>query len=395
MARHLLVTNDFPPKTGGIQVYLYELWRRLEPGRAVVLTASSHADAPAFDAADHGVVVERVRSSTLYLPTRRVLRAIEAAIERHQPDLVLLDPVWPLGLLGPRLSRPYGVVLHGAEVTIPARLPLIKSSLRHVLERASVVVCAGSYPAAEVKRAVGPRLAPVLLVPPGVDTSRFVPLDSDERRAARRELNCDDEDFLIVSYSRLVPRKGMDTLIRAAAALAPLAPRVRVVIAGAGRDRARLVRLATRLAAPVSFLGRTSDETHPRFIAAGDLMVLDCRSRWWGLEQEGFGIVFLEAAACAVAQVAGRSGGSGDAVEHGVTGLVVNSPRSVAGLAAAIENVMNDDVRRREFGRRGREMVESRFAWDILATQLSHGLAAFDHFNVSTPPTYGGAEEVE
>ena len=395
MARHLLVTNDFPPKTGGIQVYLYELWRRLEPGRAVVLTASSHADASTFDAADHGVTVERVTSSTLYLPTRRALRAIEAAIERHQPDLVLLDPVWPLGVLGPRLSRPYGVVLHGAEVTIPARLPLISSSLRYVLERAAVVVCAGSYPEAEAKRAARSRLGPVLLVPPGVDPTRFVPLDARERRAARRELDCGDEDFLIVSYSRLVPRKGMDTLIRAAAALAARAPHLRVVIAGAGRDRARLARLAARLAAPVTFLGRTSDEMHPRFIGASDLMVLDCRSRWFGLEQEGFGIVFLEAAACAVAQVAGRSGGSSDAVENGVTGLVVDSPRRVGDLVAAIEDVMNDDVRRREFGSRGRQLVESRFAWDILATQLSHGLAAFDHFNVSTPPTYGGVEEAE
>ncbi|HEY5121576.1 MAG TPA: glycosyltransferase family 1 protein, partial [Acidimicrobiales bacterium] len=145
MARHLLVTNDYPPKTGGIQVYLHELWRRLEPGRAVVLTASSHPDAAVFDAASD-VVIERVKSPTLILPIPRTLAAIEAAIERHQPDLVLLDPAWPLGLLGPRLSRPYGVVLHGAEVTIPGRLPLVASSLRYVLRHAEVAVCAGTYP---------------------------------------------------------------------------------------------------------------------------------------------------------------------------------------------------------------------------------------------------------
>ena len=144
MARHLLVTNDFPPKTGGIQSYLYELWRRLEDGRATVLTASSDPNATAFDESCD-LVIERVASSTLYLPIPSALRAIEAAIARHDPDLVLLDPVWPLGLLGPHLSRPYGVVLHGAEVAIPGRLPFAASSLRYVLRRASVAICAGAY----------------------------------------------------------------------------------------------------------------------------------------------------------------------------------------------------------------------------------------------------------
>src|SRR5580658_6257897 len=162
MARHLLVTNDYPPKTGGIQVYLHELWRRLEDGRAVVLTASSHADSADFDTANE-ILVERVEASTLFLPTLRTYRAIEAAIDRHQPDLVLLDPAWPLGFLGPRLSRPYGVVLHGAEVTIPSRLPLVASSLRYVLRRADVAICAGPYPEEQARRNAAEGLCPTLL----------------------------------------------------------------------------------------------------------------------------------------------------------------------------------------------------------------------------------------
>src|ERR1039457_7727499 len=145
MARHLLVTNDFLPKTGGIQVYLHELWRRLEPGRVVILTASSHPDAAEFDRVSE-LVIEGVRATTLFLPSLRALRAIKAAITRHQPDLVLLDPAWPLGLLGPRLSRPYGVVLHGAEVTAPGHIPLVATTLRHVLVHARVAICAGGYP---------------------------------------------------------------------------------------------------------------------------------------------------------------------------------------------------------------------------------------------------------
>ena len=382
MARHLLVTNDYPPKTGGIQVYLHELWRRLESGRAVVLTANSHEDAASFDATSD-VVVERVESSTLFLPTWRTYRAIESAIERHQPDLVLLDPAWPLGLLGPHLSRPYGVVLHGAEVAIPGRVPLVASSLRHVLRHAELAICAGSYPAHQARRNAVEDLCPVLRVDPGVDPQRYHPLSSEERREVRRQLGVAPEEFLIASYSRLVPRKGMDTLIRASARLLGHHPNLRVMIGGAGRDRARLERLAARHEAPVEFLGRVEDEQQPRWIAAADLMVMDCRSRWLGLEQEGFGIVFLEAAACGLAQIAGRSGGSDDAVRDGVTGLVLVDPRSVDDLESAIEALLLDPERREAYARAARAMAESEFAWDRLARVLSFGMAPFDHFSVA------------
>ena len=382
MARHLLVTNDYPPKTGGIQVYLHELWRRLESGRAVVLTANSHEDAASFDATSD-VVVERVESSTLFLPTWRTYRAIESAIERHQPDLVLLDPAWPLGLLGPHLSRPYGVVLHGAEVAIPGRVPLVASSLRLVLRHAELAICAGSYPAHQARRNAVEDLCPVLRVDPGVDPQRYHPLSSEERREVRRQLGVAPEEFLIASYSRLVPRKGMDTLIRASARLLGHHPNLRVLIGGAGRDRARLERLAARHEAPVEFLGRVEDEQQPRWIAAADLMVMDCRSRWLGLEQEGFGIVFLEAAACGLAQIAGRSGGSDDAVRDGVTGLVLVDPRSVDDLESAIEALLLDPERRAAYARAARAMAESEFAWDRLARVLSFGMAPFDHFSVA------------
>jgi phosphatidylinositol alpha-1,6-mannosyltransferase len=382
MARHLLVTNDYPPKTGGIQVYLHELWRRLESGRAVVLTANSHQDAAVFDETSD-LVVERVDSSTLFLPTWRTYRAIESAIERHQPDLVLLDPAWPLGLLGPRLSRPYGVVLHGAEVTIPSRLPFVASTLRHVLRHAAIAVCAGSYPEDQARRNAVEDLCPVLRVDPGVDVARFHPLGGEERRAVRHELGVAPEEFLVVAYSRLVPRKGMDTLIRACAQLVGHHPNLRVMIGGAGRDRARLERLVARTHAPVTFLGRVEDEQQPRWIAAGDLMVMDCRSRWLGLEQEGFGIVFLEAAACGLAQIAGRSGGSDDAVRHGVTGLVLANPRSVADLETAIESLLLDPERRAAYAEAARAMAEREFTWDQLARVLSFGLAPFDHFSAA------------
>jgi phosphatidyl-myo-inositol dimannoside synthase len=378
MARHLLVTNDYPPKTGGIQVYLHELWSRLEPGRAVVLTATSHEDAVAFDETSD-VVIERVSTSTLFFPSWRAYRAIEAAIKRHQPELVLLDPAWPLGLLGPRLSRPYGVILHGAEVTIPSRIPFIASSLRYVLRRAAVAICAGPFPEREARRNAAETLCPVIQIPPGADTFRFRPLNPEGRHAVRESLGRSDDEFLIASWSRLVPRKGFDTLIRASAQLRDEFPHLRVMLGGDGRDRARLERLAHKLAAPVTFLGHVEDKQQPRWIAACDLMVMDCRSRWLGLEQEGFGIVFIEAGACALTQIAGRSGGSHDAVRDGDTGIVVNNPRSTRDLARAIASLVRDDQVRARLARRALEVARFDFSWDQLASELSRELEPFDH----------------
>jgi phosphatidylinositol alpha-1,6-mannosyltransferase len=381
MARHLLVTNDYPPKTGGIQVYLHELWRRLETGRAVVLTASSHPDAAAFDA-DSEIIVERIDERTLFLPTYGAWRAVEDAIKRHEPDLVLLDPAWPLGLLGPLLSVPYGVVVHGAEATIPSRIPIVASTLRFVLKHAVVAVCAGSYPEAIVRENAAEFTPPIIQVPPGVDTMKFTPVDEQRRHEVRATLGLDDGDFVVSSYSRLVPRKGMDTLIRAAARLQGELPRLRVVIGGSGRDEGRLKRLAQRLHAPVTFLGRVPDNELSDWIASSDLMVMDCRSRWFGLEQEGFGIVFVEAAAAGVAQIAGRSGGSHEAVENGVTGLVLGDPRSNELLAKAIRALALDDERRLAYGRASRVAAVARFEWYRLAMQLSYELVPFDHFGV-------------
>jgi phosphatidylinositol alpha-1,6-mannosyltransferase len=384
MARHLLVTNDYPPKTGGIQVYLHELWRRLEPERAVVVTATSAPDTEAFDATSE-IVVERIASKTLFLPTWRAKRFIERAIKRHQPDLVLLDPAWPLGLLGPRLSVPYGVVVHGSEVTVPGRIPVIASSLRYVLRHATVAICAGAYPESEVRRIAAEYAPPIIQVPPGVDTWRFTLLASSRYAEVRHSLGLSEDAFLVSSYSRLVPRKGMDTLIRAAAKLKTQYPNLQVAIGGSGRDEKRLRSLAARLAAPVVFLGRVPDDDLADWLGASDLMVMDCRSRWFGLEQEGFGIVFVEAAATGVAQIAGRSGGSYEAVQNGVTGFVVGDSRSDDLLAKAIRTLIEDDERRREFGRAARRNAVEHFDWNTLATRLSNELASYDHFGDSKP----------
>lgn len=370
--KHLLVTNDFPPKIGGIQSLLWEWWRRLPPDSFAVLT-SPYAGADAFDA-QQAFHIERTREPVL-LPHPWMVQRINSMAREVGADLVVLDPALPLGLVGPSLQLPYDVVLHGAEVTVPGRLPLSKQTLGYVLRRARHIVAAGGYPAAEAEHAAD-RTLPITVVPPGVDTERFHPLTADERSAARADFGIDDDAELVVSISRLVPRKGFDTAIRAAALLKTSRPRLRLAISGGGRDDQRLRGLAASLGAPVSFLGRVSNDDLPRLYGCADAYAMLCRNRWGGLEQEGFGIVFLEAAACGVPQIAGDSGGAAEAVDDGVTGLVVHHPDDPRAVAAAIEQLLDDPRRAREMGVAGRERAVREFSYDVLAARLGRSLGA-------------------
>jgi len=368
---HLLVTNDFPPKVGGIQSYLWELWRRLPPDRVTVLT-TPYSGATEFDAAQP-FRVERTRDPVL-LPRPGLARQIDALAERVGAKLVVLDPALPLGLVGPRLDRPYALVLHGAEVTVPARLPATSALLRRVITGADLLVAAGTYPAAEATRLARTEACPpVVHVPPGVDTARFRPLV--ERAAARARHGLPADAHLVLSVSRLVPRKGMDVLIEAAARLQPGRPDLLVAIAGAGRDRQRLERLAHRAGAPVRFLGRVADEDLPGLYASADVFAMLCRNRWARLEQEGFGIVFLEAAACGVPQVAGDSGGAAEAVADGETGLVVHRPDDPAAVADALATLIDDAALRRRLGQAARQRAVEEFDYDVLARPLDAALA--------------------
>lgn len=368
----LLVTNDFPPKVGGIQSYLWELWRRLPPEEVTVLTTSYQGDRT-FDAAQAFQVV-RVPWRVL-LPTPGLVRRIDALARHVGAGEVVLDPVLPLGLVGPFLDRPYAVVLHGAEVTVPGRLPLAAAVLRRVLKRAAHVVAGGGYVSAEADRAAGRRL-PTTVVPPGVDPVAFHPLTDGERQAVRRRFGLRSGGPLVVSVSRLVPRKGMDTLIRAAALLAPSRPDLEVVIVGDGRDRTRLERLVTTTGAPVRFLGRVAAEDLAAVHGAADVFAMLCRNRWAGLEQEGFGIVFLEAAACGVPSVAGDSGGVAEAVLDGETGVVVRQPADPGAAAEAIAGLLDHPERRRRMGEAARRRIEEELGYDHLASRLHHALTA-------------------
>lgn len=333
---------------------------------AVLTTA--HPAAAAFDAAQP-FRVERVPRPVL-LPTPALARRIGALADEVGAGLVVLDPALPLGALGPRLAgRRYGVVLHGAEVTVPGRLPVAGRALGRVLRQAALVVSAGAYPAAQAERVAGRPLPGQVVVPPGVDAHRFAPLLGAARDQARRALGVAEDGLLVVCVSRLVPRKGVDVLVEAVARLGADRPGLRLVVGGAGRDRARLERQAARRQAPVRFLGRVDDEDLPALYGAADVFAMACRDRAGGL-QEGFGIVFLEAAACGVPQVAGASGGVGDAVAHGRTGLLVDRPGDPAAVAEALASLLDDPERRAAMGAVARARAVADFDYDHLAARL-------------------------
>jgi phosphatidylinositol alpha-1,6-mannosyltransferase len=211
-----------------------------------------------------------------------------------------------------------------------------------------------------------------------VDTERFRPLDDTERVATRQRFGLPLDGPLVVSLSRLVPRKGMDVLIKASAQLASRHPGLTVAIGGGGRDRGRLDRLVASTGAPVRMVGRVSHEELPRFYGCGDVYAMLCRNRWAGLEQEGFGIVFLEAAAAGVPQIAGHSGGAAEAVVRGETGLVVEHPDDVDAVAAALDELLSDPDRRARMAVAGRERAIAEFTYDGLAARLGDALAGWE-----------------
>ena len=370
--RHLLVTNDFPPKVGGIQSYLYELWRRLPSDEVTVLT-TDHEGSAEFDAGQEYRIEREARP--FLLPTPATLARVRGLADEVGAELVVIDPALPLGLLGPRLGRPYAVVLHGAEATVPARLPAARRALARVLGGAAHVIAASAVAEAEARRLMGDAMPPTTLVPPGVDVERFRPLSAEEREQARADLGIGTDECLVVGVTRLVPRKGMDTLVAAAAQLAPTHPGLTVAIAGQGRDRERLERQVARLGAPVRMLGPVPEDRLPAVHGCADVFAMPCRERWAGLDQEGFGIVFLEAAACGVPQVAGASGGAADAVADGETGFVVKEPRRPEAVAAALARLLADPELRQRIGRAARRRAEADFSYDVLAPRLQRALS--------------------
>jgi phosphatidylinositol alpha-1,6-mannosyltransferase len=356
----LFVTNDFPPRIGGAQSYYWGVIRTLDPSEVTIL-APAHTDAAAFDAT-HPYRVVRAGTSVLW-PTPALLRQAEGLIERHGVELVQLGHPLPAGLLGPQLRErrgtPYVVFLGGAEVTLPGSVPGVSALLRRVLGRASMLLTVSEYTARAAADEVRGQVPAEVLRPP-LPVDAFTPASDGEAAQLKARLGIDGE--LVVCVGRLVPRKGQDKLIDAVAMLRQEFPRLHLALIGEGRLQTGLYDRAWKrgVGERVHITGALAEPALLDWLRAADLFASPCRSRWAGLEVEGFGIVFAEAALAGLPVVTGRSGGAPESVLEGQTGMVVDG-RSPEQVAAAVGGLLRlPEGERRMMGLRGRELALSR-----------------------------------
>ena len=373
MSRVLLVTNDFPPRRGGIQSYLVDLVTRLAAAGEHTLTvyAPQWKDADVFDAQTAGYRVVR-HPGTLMLPVPTVDGRMRRLIAEHDIDTVWFGAAAPLALLAARArqagARRVLASTHGHEVGW-SMLPGARSVLRRIGDDCDVVTYVSHYTRGRFASAFGPRAA-LEHLPPGVDTERFRP-DPASREAMRTRYGLGERPT-VVCLSRLVPRKGQDMLIRALPAIRRRVDGAALVIVGGGPYLDTLRGLAERSGVTdhVTFTGGVPFAELPAYHAMADVFAMPCRTRGAGLDVEGLGIVFLEASATGVPVVAGSSGGAPETVQHNKTGMVVDGT-SVQQIADTVGQLLADPDRAAEMGAAGREWVTAHWRSDDLAARLS------------------------
>ncbi|HEV2342883.1 MAG TPA: glycosyltransferase family 4 protein [Actinocrinis sp.] len=373
MPRTLVVTNDYPPRPGGIQEFVQSMVDGFDPADVVVYASTWHGRAEecrVYDAA-HDYLTIRENTSVLLPEPRRVRRACEIA-RAEGCETVWFGAAAPLGLMAPALRR-VGVdrlvaTTHGHE-TGWAQVPGARSLLRRIGDGVDVVTYLSEYQRTRIGAVLSPQAAARMAqLSPGVDTDRFRPelRGSAEAAEIRKRYGLTDRP-VAVCMSRLVARKGQDTLIRAWPAVKRTVPDAALFIGSGGPYRKELERLAreTGVERDVVFTGELPWEELPNYFAAGDVFAMPCRTRRGGLDVEGLGIVYLEASATGLAVVGGDSGGAPDAVMHGETGYVVPG-RSVQETARRVAELLADPQLAAKLGAVGREWVERRWRWSSI-----------------------------
>ncbi len=373
MPKVLIVTNDFPPRAGGIQSFVHALAVRLPPDKVVVY-APAWEGAASFDEREPFPVVRHPTS--LMLPVPSVAKRAARILRSTGCDTVLFGAAAPLGLLAPSLRRAGArrvvAITHGHEAGW-AVLPGARSLLRRIGDSTDVMTYLGEYTRARLARALSPEAAGRLArLAPGVDTSAFRP--GVGGAAVRERLGLADVP-VVVCVSRLVTRKGQDTLIRAWPQVRAASGAV-LLLVGAGPAESRLRRLVDHLGmtGSVVFAGPVPWEDLPAYYDAGDVFAMPCRTRRGGLDVEGLGIVYLEASATGLPVIGGDSGGAPDAILDGETGYIVPGG-DVAAVAGRITRLLADPAAARALGEKGLAWVDREWRWDLVARRLNQILA--------------------
>jgi phosphatidylinositol alpha-1,6-mannosyltransferase len=369
MRRTLIVTNDFPPRQGGIQSFLHELALRLPVGDLTVY-APRWDGAAEFDARQPFEIVRHPTSLMIHSPGV-ARRAIEIA-RRVDAEAVIFGAAAPLGLITPALRRNTGItraigITHGHEAGWAA-LPVARQLLRRIGENADVVTYLGEYFRTRLSEVIPP--GKLTQLSPGVDPATFRP--DPEGGAAIRDRHGLTGRPVVVCVSRLVPRKGQDTLIRAWPQVLAQVPGAALLIVGGGPYSGTLHSLVKRagLTHSVVLTGPVPFAELPAHYAAGDVFAMPCRTRRGGLDVEGLGIVYLEASATGLPTISGDSGGAPDAVREGETGYVVPG-RDAGALAARVIGLLQDPGAARAMGEKGRAWIEHDWTWEHAADRLT------------------------
>lgn len=367
--RVLWVTNDLPPRSGGIEQFVHNLLVRVHPADTLVL-GPSRENATRHDAAAPYTVV---RADGPVRPNRAIRSRINALASTHRPDVVVLGASWPLGELAPWIRRdlrlPTVALTHGLEAG------LCRVGLGILVRRATRGLAAATTISDFAEEAMGRNLAArrIHRVPPGVDVGTFVP-DRPGAASLRERWGVPADAPLVGCISRLVKRKGQDTLLAAWPAITRAHPDAWLVIVGTGPLEEELRHRAADLR-HVVVAGEIDWTELPHAYAALDVFAMPCRTRLLGTDVEGLGIVYLEAQSCGVPVVAGRSGGAPEAVRDGETGVVVDG-RDAAAVAGAVTALLSDPDGARRMGAAGRRWVTERWSWEGVAAAFRGVLEA-------------------
>ncbi|GLB62860.1 GDP-mannose-dependent alpha-(1-6)-phosphatidylinositol monomannoside mannosyltransferase [Dietzia sp. NCCP-2495] len=375
MTKTLLITNDYPPRPGGIQSYLETYLEYLDPDDVAVLASTFRGEESTMYDQSKPYVVERVPTEML-LPTPDLATRARRLAEDFGASTIWFGAAAPLAAMAPVLrTGPVTRIVastHGHEVGW-SMLPGSRQILRLIGDSTDAVTYVSDYTRHRFTSAFGPH-ARLVHQPGGVDTDRFRP-DPAARKAIRERYGVADRD-VIVCLSRLVPRKGQDMLIRALPEIARRVPGAVLVVVGGGPYRRTLEGLARRhrVTDRVIFTGRVPAEEIVDHHRMADVFAMPCRTRGGGLDVEGLGIVYLEASACGVPVVAGRSGGAPETVLDGRTGAVVDGT-SLADITDAVAGILGDRPRSAAMGMRGRNWVLDRWRWEDLARDMERVLS--------------------
>jgi len=371
MSRVLILTNDFPPRTGGIQFFVHALARRLPP-ESVTVYAPGWEGAAAFDAGQP-YRVDR-HPTSLMLPVPAVARRAAAIIGRDGCDTVIFGAAAPLGLLAPRLrragARHFIAITHGHEAGW-ASLPVARQLLRRVGDSVDTVTYLGEYTRARLASAMSPAAAARMTrLVPGVDVTEFHP--GSGGAAVRARLGISARAPVVVCVSRLVPRKGQDTLIRAWPAVRAACPEALLMIVGEGPYATALRRLAesSGVASSVIFAGAPPRAELPGYYDAANIFAMPCRTRRRGLDVEGLGIVYLEASATRLPVIGGDSGNAPDAIRDGETGYVVPG-RDHQALARRLSLLLADPAAAASMGEKGLAWIHQEWRWEVVSQRLT------------------------